>query len=264
MSTQAEQYQPRVALVTGAAQGIGRSIALRLAQDGYDVAINDWGLEQMSKLETLAQEIRAMGRNAAVVIGDVGVEGDVKAMVSNTVKELGSLDIAVANAGIAFGTPLLETTTEDFDRIMNINVRGVFLTYKYAALKMVKQGRGGRIIGASSVLGKKGNSKLSAYCATKFAVRGLTQSFAQEMAPHNITVNAYSPGVITTPMTASAQDASFGGGHGESLKHLMGFGGGPSAGPDVISSLVSYLVKPEAYFITGQSWAVAGGAFVMD
>jgi len=264
MATPVGEYKPQVALVTGAAQGIGRSIAVRLAQDGYDVAINDWGQQQIPKLDELAAEIKALGRKVAVVVADVTDDSSVKNMVKMAVDELGGLDIAIANAGVGLIAPVLDMTVEQFDRVINVNLRGVFLTYKYTGLQMVKQNRGGRILGASSALGKKGNEAVSAYSSSKFAIRGLTQCFSQEMAPHNITVNAYCPGVIHTSMTASSSDAQFGGGHGAALKHLLGFGNGPSAGPEVVASIVSYLVKPEAYFISGQSIAVAGGAFTMD
>ncbi|EPS95067.1 NAD-binding protein [Fomitopsis schrenkii] len=135
------------------------------------------------------------------------------------------------------------------------------LCYKYAARQMIKQGGGGRILGAASILGKHGGPVAASYVASKFAVRGLTQCLALELAPHHITVNTYAPGVILTPMTdMGALDESKGGGHGTATKWVCGMPpDGPDAGPEVVSSLVSYLVKPEAYFITGQSITMDGG-----
>jgi len=165
----------------------------------------------------------------------------------------------IANAGIAFNGLMVDMTVENWDRMMAVNLRGVMLCYKYAARQMIKQGRGGRIIGASSLFGKQGPRLFSAYAASKFAVRGLTQSSAQELAEHSITVNAYVPGIILTPMTAVGTDENFNGQHGDTIANVLGNLNSPRAGPDVVASLVSYLVKPEAHFITGQSISVSGG-----
>ncbi|EMD34711.1 hypothetical protein CERSUDRAFT_54929 [Gelatoporia subvermispora B] len=192
----------RVALVTGAAQGLGHAIAMRLAEDGLDVAVNDIA-SKSEDLKKVVAEIEAKGRRSIAVTGDVSSEAEVKAMVEQVAKELGGLDVMVANAGVGSIGPLVETTAEEFDRVMAINARGVMLQYKYAALQMIQQGRGGRIIGACSSAGKKANIGLCAYSAAKFAVRGLTQNAAQELAPYGITVNAYAPAVIATAMSTS-------------------------------------------------------------
>ncbi|CCM05106.1 uncharacterized protein FIBRA_07313 [Fibroporia radiculosa] len=250
----------RVAIVTGAGQGIGRAIALRLADDGIDVAVNDLA-SNTDALVKLVEEIHAKGRQSISVIGDVSDEENVQMMIARTVKEMGGLDIMIANAGIAMGRiALIDLSTEQWDRVVAINLRGVMLCYKYAAEQMIKQGRGGRIIGAASVMGKKGFAHQSAYVATKFAVRGLTQSLALELAEHKITVNAYAPGVILTPMTLSPKDAELGGRPCAGLKKMLGIPpNAPDAGPEVVASAVAYLVKPEAHFITGQSINVGGG-----
>ncbi|KAI0949993.1 hypothetical protein AcW1_006147 [Taiwanofungus camphoratus] len=237
----------RVAIVTGAAQGLGSSIALRLADDGLDVAVNDIG-SKTDQLQQIVTQIQAKGRRALAVPADVSRDADVQAMVAKVVEGLGGLDVMVANAGIVLFKSILDTQLEEWDRMMLINVRGVMLCYKYAAVQMIKQGRGGRIIGASSVAGKTGVLNLSAYCASKFAVRGITQSAALEFAPHNITVNAYCPGGMNTPMGSFAH-ASVDDSHKQS----------PFGDPEVIASIVSYLAKPESYFITGQSVVVDGG-----
>ncbi|KAJ7621467.1 NAD(P)-binding protein [Roridomyces roridus] len=197
-----------IALVTGAAQGIGRAIALRLADDGFDVAVND--ISVSAELQSLVKEIQERGRASSIHAADVSQDEQVKEMIEAVVQKHGSLDVMVANAGVAgprrmviadvFMLTSRLVTVEEWDRIMNVNARGTFLSYKYAGLQMVKQGRGGRIIGASSLAGKQGHSTQVPYTASKFAVRGLTQSAAIEFGSHGITVNAYAPGLIETPL----------------------------------------------------------------
>ncbi|KAG5636435.1 hypothetical protein H0H81_008078 [Sphagnurus paluster] len=188
-----------VAIVTGAARGIGRAIALRLAKDGYDIGLNDIPAAAQA-LGTVQNEIASLGRRSHIVLGDVSVPENVTNIVSDTVENLGQLNVMVANAGIIRLSPLIETEVSEWDKLFSVNARGTFLCYKYAALQMIKQGKGGRIIGASSILGRKGNPGTSAYGATKFAIRGLTQAAAQEWGAHGITVNAYCPGVVETEM----------------------------------------------------------------
>jgi len=136
----------RVALVTGAARGIGRAIALRLADDGFDVAVND--LPNTPELSEVLEGIQSKGRRSLAVPADVSLESEVVRMIQDVVQELGSLDVMIANAGMMLCRPLLDTTVEEFDRLMAVNVRSVMLCYKYAAKQMIAQGHGGRIIGA--------------------------------------------------------------------------------------------------------------------
>ncbi|KAJ7222138.1 acetoin reductase family protein [Mycena pura] len=228
-----------IALVTGAAQGIGRGVALRFADDGYTVAVNDLG-SNSEKLDSLVDEIQNKGRASSKYIADVSLEGEVKDMVDQVVRDHGGLDVMVANAGIGgpIRLPFIETSAEQWDRVMSVNARGPFLCYKYAGLQMIKQGRGGRIIGASSFSGKQGVPTKAAYSASRFAVRGLTQVAAQEFGAHGITVNAYAPGLIDTPMgTLAAQDDWD------------------------VASLVSFLASAESQFITGQTISINGGIF---
>ncbi|KAH9828679.1 uncharacterized protein C8Q71DRAFT_799960 [Rhodofomes roseus] len=241
----------RVAIVTGAAQGIGRSIALRLAEDGLNVAINDIP-SKTKQIEEVVAEIKAK-TNAKVVAApaDVTNEEAVQAMIASVVEQLGGLDVMVANAGVMSYGPLLMVPSEEWDRVININLRGVMLCYKYAAKQMVEQGRGGRIIGASSMVGRHGVAYTSAYAASKFAIRGLTQS--SELTKHNITVNVYAPGAIRTNIV-SIEDAKAQGLNSSAMSKL------PMAEPEVIASLVSYIAKPEAFFITGQTISANGGA----
>ncbi|KAK0439419.1 acetoin reductase family protein [Armillaria borealis] len=255
-----------VAIVTGAGQGIGRAIALRLADDGFDVAIND--LPRKSEaLELLSAEISAKGRRSCIIPADVSVEEEVEIMVTKVVTELGRLDVMVANAGMGFGRRLLDTKIEDWDRVLTVNARSVFLCYKLAAKQMIKQGTGGRIIGASSVLGQHGGRLVSAYSASKFAVRGLTQCAAAEFGEYGITVNSYAPGTprnnlslhvlfdtgigaIDTPMMVEAGqelgdvDAFYEQERNKSPLKTMGE-------PSDIAGVVSYLASRDARFVTG-------------
>ncbi|KAJ7699222.1 hypothetical protein B0H17DRAFT_305594 [Mycena rosella] len=247
-----------VALVTGAAQGIGRCVALKLADDGFDVAVNDVSAGS-EKLEGLLEEIRAKGRASSMHVADVSQEAQVKEMVEQVVEHHAGLDIMVANAGVTGrpGVPFTEIPAEEFDRVITTNARGTFLCYKYAGMHMINRGSGGRIIGASSIAGKQGMLMQGPYCASKFAIRGLTQAAALEFGPHGITVNAYAPGIIDTPLLSAASvtgDPSdiINKNKEKSPLKRIGF-------PEDIANLVSFLASKESQFITGQSISVNGG-----
>ncbi|KAL5632066.1 hypothetical protein ACGC1H_000178 [Rhizoctonia solani] len=247
----------RVAIVTGAAQGIGRAIALKLASDGNDVAVNDINTKQ-NELEQLVEEIKNLGQKAIAITGDVCKESEVHNMVAKTVDALGSLDIMVANAGTHVAASILDVTDEIFDRIMNINCKGVLYCYRAAAVQMIKQGKGGRIIGASSVWGLKAGKLNAAYCASKFAVRAITQTAALEWGQHNITVNAYAPGLIDTPMVAAA-----GGGASSDVmiqEVLPGTCIKRIGKAEEVAALVGFLASEGASYVTGQTLSVNGGA----
>lgn len=251
-----------VAHVTGAARGIGRSIALRLAEDGHDVAVSD--LPSMaSELDATKNEIEAKGIRSLALHGDVSEPASVHELVSATAEGLGSLDVMVANAGIAQTKPLLEVSPEEYDRVHSVNGRGVFLCYTEAARQMIAQETGGKIIGAGSIAAYKGFPLLGVYCSSKFAVRALTQAAAQEWAAHGITVNAYCPGIVDTTMWEEIDHdlgEINGVGKGESMK-AMAAGitlGRVSTGEDV-ASLVSYLAGPDSDYMTGQSVLIDGG-----
>ncbi|KAF8198509.1 NAD-binding protein [Pholiota molesta] len=238
-----------IALITGASRGIGRSIALRLARDGYHVALNDLPA-QRSRLADLQQEISKNGREASICVGDVSKEEDVERLVRDVTSQFGGLDVMVANAGICITKPIVETSSTDFQRILDVNVIGTYLCYKYAAKQMIEQGRGGRIIGASSLAGKQGMPQLSLYSASKFAVRGLTQAAALEFGTYGITVNAYSPGPVDTDMKKEHQEFI-------SNNKWQGY----ETSPDEIAGLVSYLVSKEAGPITGQCIHINKGMY---
>jgi len=265
MTTQPVSTSKGVALVTGSGQGIGWSIALKLASDGYDIGLNDVQSNK-HKLDALSAEIGSEypGRRTCVVVADVSVEEEVEAMVESVVKTLGNLVVMVANAGILRNAPILETSTSDWDSVLAVNGRGTFLCYKYAAKQMIAQGTKGRIVGASSFAGKRGNALLGAYSASKFAVRGLTQTAATEFGPYGITVNAYAPGHIETPMSAAFNEdvvkrtGDEGGVYEKTMQMTpLGYVGNTKD----VASLVSYLVSPEAHYITGQTVSINGGLY---
>ncbi|OBZ71198.1 Diacetyl reductase [(S)-acetoin forming] [Grifola frondosa] len=247
------------AIVTGAASGIGRAIAIRLVQDGFDVALFDLPSSQ-EKLDTLTEQLKqTSGPRTLTVLGDVSVEADVQALVDKVVQEFGGLDVMVANAGIAKVAVLHETSVEDLDHLYAVNVRGVFLSYKYAIIQMLKQGRGGRIIGAASLGGKRGVLEHTAYCATKFAIR------AMEYGKFGINVNTYCPGMTETPLLARL-DEVLTSKSGEAKGSWMGQAKNRNAigrigAPDDVVGLVSFLASKDSAFITGQSINVDGGNY---
>ncbi|KAF4611116.1 hypothetical protein D9613_007308 [Agrocybe pediades] len=251
----------RVAIVTGASRGIGKAIALRLAKDGFDVSVNDLP-SQRSDLEEVSESIKRAGCRALMGTGDVSKEKDVMALVADTAEKLGSVDVMVANAGYCLIKPFHETSAEEWDSIFSVNARGTFFAYKHAASHMIKQGRGGRIIGACSVAGNistdrtsTGEEMLAAYSATKFAVHGLTHAAAQELAQYGITVNAYAPGPIDTVMLKLATDMNSSAGLDVDLGNSLGRAGKP----DEVAGLVSYFASQESEFMTGQIVAIDGG-----
>lgn len=256
------QASARVAIITGAAQGIGKAISLRLADDGLDIVVNDIPSKN-NLLDELVKEIEAKGRRSIAVTGDVTKEEDVQNLVTVTVEKLGSVDVMVANAGRGHSAPLLSTTVEEWDSLQDLNVKGVFLCYREAAKQMIKQGRGGRIIGAASLASKKGSALWGAYCTSKFAVRGLTQSAAAEFWPHGITVNAYAPGLVRTNLWNDVDEARSNHGLTSLTDKIITTETAalPVMDAEDIAGLVSYIARPESKFVTGQSLNINGGSF---
>ena len=214
-------------------------------------------------IEATRQEIEAGGVSAVAITGDVTSPEDVKRLIAETAQQLGSLDVMVANAGIVLTKPILDVTQEEYEKVHAVNNRGVFLCYTAAARQMIRQGSGGKIIGASSIAGHKGFGLLAAYSSSKFGVRALTQACAQEWAEHGITVNAYCPGIVDTQMWVEVDHdlgEINGVGKGESMK-AMAEGitiGRVSRGEDV-AGFVSYLAGPDSDYMTGQSPLIDGG-----
>ncbi|HET8771108.1 MAG TPA: acetoin reductase [Gemmatimonadaceae bacterium] len=250
----------KVALVTGGGQGIGRSIALRLAKDGADVAIAD--LDE-KKATAVADEIRALGRKSAVAITDVSDRDQVFAAVETTTKQLGGFDIMVNNAGIAQVEPLDEVRPDTLELIQRINVGGVLWGIQAAAAKFRELGHGGKIINAASIAAHDGFAMLGAYSASKFAVRGITQAAAKELAPFGITVNAYSPGIVGTGMWELIDErlSEYNGApRGENFKkYSESIALGRSSTPEDVASFVSYLAGPDSDYMTGQAPMIDGG-----
>ncbi|WWC61883.1 uncharacterized protein I303_104468 [Kwoniella dejecticola CBS 10117] len=254
----------KVAIVTGSAQGIGRAIAFRLAEDGYNICLVD--LPSSSKLlEEVTQEITSKGHSTSVVAVhvDVSIEKEVYAMVDKTVQTLGRVDVMVANAGIAPVTPFLELSTDTLDKVYQVNVRGVFLCYQAAAKQMIQQGEGGRLIGACSMSGLRTGANMSAYCASKFAVRAINQGAAVELGKYGITANVYCPTVVETEMWAKIDDeisSLKGTQKGEYTEKRASLNPlGRNATPEDIAAMVSFLAGKDSSFVTGQAMQVTGG-----
>ncbi|WRT66378.1 uncharacterized protein IL334_003333 [Kwoniella shivajii] len=254
--------QKKVAIITGAAQGIGRAIALRLAQDGFDICIADLPSSQ-ALLDKVAGEIKDIGVRALAVHVDVSAEKDVYGMVDKTVEILGRVDVMVANAGIAPVVPFLELKVETLDKVYAVNVRGVLLCYQAAAKQMIKQGEGGRLVGACSMSGLRTGPNMSAYCASKFAVRAINQGAALEFGKYNITANVYCPTVVETEMweKIDSQMADMKGMvKGEYTEKRASLNPlGRNAKPEDIASMVSFLAGKDSSFVTGQAMQVTGG-----
>ena len=247
----------RSAVVTGAARGIGRAVAERLAADGLAVSVADLAAAT-DDLEALAERLGGLP-----LVVDVSDEAQVEAAVAAHVDRFGGLDVMVANAGIAVTAPMLETTAEQWRRTVDVNLLGVVHCYRAAARQMIAQGRGGRLIGAASVAAHRGGKWQGAYSASKFAVRGFSQSVAQELAEHAITVNVYSPGVVHTPMWESIDDALTARKNTEPGSELAGMVAGIPLGrletPADVAGVVSFLASPDSGYVTGQSIVVDGG-----
>jgi meso-butanediol dehydrogenase/(S,S)-butanediol dehydrogenase/diacetyl reductase len=252
-----DEDRPRSAFVTGAARGIGRAIAERLAADGLAVSVTDLP-QTADDLEALARNLDGLPLTVNVTDPDQ-VDGAVAAHVDR----FGGLDVMVANAGIAVTAPMLETTAEQWRRTFDVNVLGVVHCYRAAARQMIAQGRGGRLIGAASVAAHRAGKWQGAYSASKFAVRGFSQSVAQELAEHGITVNVYSPGVVHTPMWDSIDDALAARKNTAPGSELAGMVAAIPLGrletPTDVAGVVSFLASPDSGYVTGQSIVVDGG-----
>ncbi|MHA1600702.1 MAG: SDR family NAD(P)-dependent oxidoreductase [Alphaproteobacteria bacterium] len=239
------------ALVTGAASGIGRAAALELGQRGADIALVD-----MAPCDEPAEEIKAMGRKCIAVATDVGDEEQSRNAVRRTREDLGGLDILVNCAGIILEKSLLETSGDEFDRIVRVNLRGTFLMGREGIAAMKQQGGGGRVVNIASELAYLGRAEFSAYCATKAAILGLTRSWAREFAP-DILVNSVAPGPVDTPMLSIDSMSP------EWRDKETDIPLGRVGRPEEIASVIAFLAGPEATFITGQTFSPNGGAVML-
>ena len=247
-------------LITGASQGIGRGIALRLAKDGANLALVDI---KADKLENVRKEIEALGVKATTFIADVSKRDEVYAAIDHAEKELGGFDVIVNNAGIAQVKPLSEVEPEDLECIFRVNVDSVVWGIQAAAKKFQTRKQNGKIINASSIAGHDGFAMLGVYSATKFAVRALTQVAAKEYASHGITVNAYCPGIVGTDMWVEIDERFSeitGAPKGETYKkYVDGIALGRAQTPADVAALVAFLASDDSDYITGQAILTDGG-----
>ncbi|MBQ4817081.1 3-oxoacyl-[acyl-carrier-protein] reductase [Bacillus pumilus] len=239
----------KTAVVTGASRGIGRSIAIDLAKNGANVVVNYSGNE--AKANEVVDEIKALGQQAFAVKADVSNAEEVQALMKQAIDTFGSIDILVNNAGITKDNLLMRMKENEWDDVININLKGVFNCTKAVTRQMMKQ-RSGRIINLASVVGVCGNPGQANYVAAKAGVIGLTKTTAKELATRHITVNAVAPGFISTDMTDKLDENV----QAEMLKQipLARFGA-----PEDISNVVVFLASEGAGYITGQTIQVDGG-----
>ncbi|HTG80820.1 MAG TPA: 3-oxoacyl-[acyl-carrier-protein] reductase [Geobacteraceae bacterium] len=241
----------KIAVVTGASRGIGRSIALALAGEGAKIVAVDMVPEGV---EALAAEIKAAGGEAVAVQGNVTLTADAERMIDAAVEAFGRVDILVNNAGITRDSLLLRMKDEEWDAVLSVNLKGAFLCSRAAAKVMAKQ-RYGRIINIASIVGQMGNAGQANYCASKAGLMGLTKSNARELAKRNVTVNAVAPGFIATDMTEMLPEKVK-----QDLAAQIPMERLGSA--DDIANAVLFLAAERSAYITGQVLGVNGGMYM--
>jgi 3-oxoacyl-[acyl-carrier protein] reductase len=236
-------------LVTGASRGIGRAIALYFAKNGAKVAVNYSGSE--AKANEVVEEIKANGGESFAIKADISSSEEVTNMIKTVIAEFGSLDVLVNNAGITRDNLLMRMKEEDWDAVINTNLKGVFLTTKAVTRQMMKQ-RQGRIINIASIVGVSGNAGQANYVAAKAGVIGLTKTSAKELSSRGITVNAIAPGFIETDMTGKLEEGI----KEDMLRNipLARFGQ-----PEDIAAAAAFLASDASSYITGQTLHVDGG-----
>ena len=239
----------KTALVTGASRGIGRAIALELASQGMNVAVNYAGNE--AKANSVVEEIKANGGQAIAIKANVSSMEEVQNMIKEVVATFGSIEVLVNNAGITRDNLLMRMKEEDWDAVIDTNLKGVFNCTKSVTRQMMKQ-RYGRIVNVASVVGVSGNAGQANYVAAKAGVIGLTKTTAKELASRNITVNALAPGFIETDMTDELSDEVKSGMKGQIPLGRLG------AAED-IAKATKFLVSDDANYITGQTLHIDGG-----
>ena len=239
----------RVAIVTGSGRGIGRAIAMKLAEVGATTVINDIG--EASSINSVVEEIRAMNRNSLAVLADISLPSDVNRLVEETITAYGRVDILVNNAGITRDQLVLRMSDEDWDKVINVNLKSVFLCTRAVLRHMIKQ-RWGRIINMASIVGIVGNPGQANYASAKAGIIGFTRTVAKEVASRGITVNAIAPGFIDTQMTQQL-------GENQRQELMKRIPLGSLGTPRDVAEAVAFFASEEARYITGQVLNVDGG-----
>ncbi len=251
MSSPATPNTPRIALVTGASQGIGRATALRLAANGHHIAL---AARNVAKLEAVAQEIADVGGTAVAFALDVASEDSIKACAREVIAHFGRLEILVNNAGITRDILALRMKRHDWDDVLTTNLTGAFLLTQ-ACLSAMLKARWGRIVNVTSVVGETGQAGQANYAASKAGLIGLTKSLARELAGRAITVNAVAPGMIETAMTAVLTDDQK-----AAMRSQIPLG---RPGTDAeIAAAIAFLASEDAAYITGHTLNVNGGMYM--
>ncbi|MHA8111128.1 acetoin reductase [Lactobacillaceae bacterium Melli_B4] len=250
----------KVAVITGAGQGIGEAIAHRLAKDGYAIAVADINEKTANQV---ADDLKREGYQAKAYVVDVADRKAVFQLAQEAVADLGELGVWINNAGIAFIDSFVDSDPDKFERLIDVNLKGTYWGIQAAAKQFLKQGHGGRIVNAASLAGVEASALQSAYSASKFGIRGLTQSAAKELAKDHITVNAYNPGVVRTPMrdaidkrTSAIKNIPI---EQQRASVLDEIDSGREATPEDVANVVAWFVSPATEYITGQSIMVDGG-----
>jgi 3-oxoacyl-[acyl-carrier protein] reductase len=253
--SQAGRFAQRTAIVTGAGQGIGRAVALRLAREGAHVVAADLNAAQA---RATAATIEAEGLQARDVVVDVTDPAEVQRMTASAVQFYGGVDILVNNAGVLRPTAVPDISSEEWDLVLNVNLKGVFLCAQAVFASMIARG-GGRIVNMASMAGRATSTLGGAhYTAAKAGVLGLSRHLAREWAPHKINVNAVCPGIVDTPMVRESVDAE------RMARVLAAIPFGRLADPDEIAGLVCFLASDEAAYITGASVDIHGGEMIIQ
>lgn len=247
----AQTLEGKIALVTGASQGIGRACALALAQAGARVGL---AARNETKLKEVAAEIAAAGGSAETFVLDISQEESIKSVAKEAIERLGGLHILVNNAGITRDTLVLRMKRNDWDEVLNTNLTGTFLLTQ-AVLSPMMKARWGRIINISSVVGETGQAGQANYAASKAGMIGLTKSLARELASRGITANAVAPGYIETAMTAVLDEK-------QRSAMLTQVPAGRAGTDEEIAAAVRFLASPEAAYITGHTLDVNGGMYM--
>jgi len=243
------RFEGKTALVTGASRGIGRAIALRLASEGANVVVNYNA--NTSAANAVANEIEALGRQASVVQADVATPADVERLVQSALEKFSRIDVLVNNAGITRDTLIMRMSEDDWDAVLDTNLKSAFLVTKAVLRPMLRQ-RSGRIVNIASISGVMGNAGQANYSASKAGLMGLTRSTAREVASRNITCNAVAAGVIDTEIWQGVPEAAI-----QAMLHMIP--AGRKGTPEDIAQAVAFLASDAASYITGQILNVDGG-----